>query len=170
MPSSLTFPGVYIEEIPSGVRTIVGVSTSTTAVVGRARKGPTNTPVIITSFGEFDRVFGGLWELSLLSFAVQHYFLNGGAVAIIVRVTRAATAPDDPLTDLTARFTLAGATADLVLDASSPGAWANTLQVAADYQARDPNTEFNLVVSDTSVTPPVQLETLRNLTPDPASP
>jgi uncharacterized protein len=170
MPSSLTFPGVYIEEIPSGVRTIVGVSTSTTAFVGRARKGPTNTPVIITSFGEFDRVFGGLWEPSLLSFAVQHYFLNGGAVAIIVRVTRGATAPDDPLTDLTARFTLAGATADLVLDASSPGAWANTLQVAANHQARDPNTEFNLVVSDTSITPAVPLETLRNLTTDPASP
>jgi uncharacterized protein len=169
MPSNLTFPGVYIEEIPSGVRTIVGVSTSTTAFVGRTRKGPANEPVIITSFGEFDRVFGGLWEPSLLSFAVQHYFANGGAVAVVVRVARGGAA-DDPETAVAARFTLAGAADPLVLDATGPGAWANTLQVVADYKARDPATEFNLVVSDTSLSPAVTLETLRNLTTDPASP
>jgi phage tail sheath protein FI len=169
MPSNLTFPGVYIEEIPSGVRTIVGVSTSTTAFVGRTRRGPANDPVTITSFGEFDRVFGGLWEPSPLSFAVQHYFANGGAVAIVVRVGRGGDA-DDPETAVAARFTLAGAADPLVLEASGPGAWANTLQVTADHETRDPATEFNLVVTDTSVTPAVTLETLRNLTTDPNSP
>ena len=40
MPSALTYPGVYIEEVPSGVRTITGVATSITAFIGRALQGP----------------------------------------------------------------------------------------------------------------------------------
>lgn len=60
MPSTLTYPGVYIEEIPSGVRTITGVATSITAFVGRALRGPVNEAVVINSFGDYERVFGGL--------------------------------------------------------------------------------------------------------------
>lgn len=44
MPAQLTYPGVYIEEVPSGVRTITGVATSITAFVGRAARGPVNDP------------------------------------------------------------------------------------------------------------------------------
>ena len=44
MPAALTYPGVYIQEIPSGVRTITGVATSITAFVGRAAAGPTDEP------------------------------------------------------------------------------------------------------------------------------
>ena len=40
MPTTPTYPGVYIEEIPSGVRTIMGVATSITAFIGRALRGP----------------------------------------------------------------------------------------------------------------------------------
>ena len=58
MPSTLTFPGVYIEEIPSGVRTITGVATSITAFVGRALRGPVNEPVVVNSYGDFERIFG----------------------------------------------------------------------------------------------------------------
>jgi phage tail sheath protein FI len=172
MPSNLTFPGVYIEEIPSGVRTIVGVSTSTTAFVGRARKGKTNRPVTITSFSDFDRKFGGLWEPSLLSFAVQQYFLNGGAEAIVVRVTRNTDDPDDPEAAAPARFSFGSGATALLLEASSPGTWGNTLQVDADHKTRDESsqTEFNLVVTDVSdPDQPVPLETLRNLSTDPAS-
>jgi phage tail sheath protein FI len=86
MPSALTYPGVYVEEIPSGVRTITGVPTSVTAFVGRARKGPTNEAFEITSFGDFERVFGGLWASSAMSFAVRDFYLNGGARAVIVRL------------------------------------------------------------------------------------
>src|SRR4029450_971383 len=110
MPSSLTYPGVYIEEIPSGVRTIVGVSTSVTAFVGRAREGETNSPVEISNFGDFDRIFGGRWEPSLMSFGVQQYFLNGGVQAIVVRVERG-RGPDGEETEETAlatKFSLAG--------------------------------------------------------------
>jgi phage tail sheath protein FI len=86
MPVQPTYPGVYISEIPSGVRTITGVSTSITAFVGRACRGPTDQPVTINSFGEFQRTFGGLWDKSRLGFAVRDYFLNGGSQAIIVRL------------------------------------------------------------------------------------
>ena len=86
MPSTLTYPGVYIEEIPSGVRTITGVATSITAFVGRALRGPVNEAVVINSFGDYERVFGGLWLDSSMSYAVRDFFLNGGGQAVIVRL------------------------------------------------------------------------------------
>ena len=86
MPSNLTYPGVYIEEIPSGVRTITGVSTSVTAFIGRARKGPTDKAMLIHNFAEFERIYGGVWKESYLGYVVDHYFNNGGKDALIVRV------------------------------------------------------------------------------------
>ena len=53
MPVTPTYPGVYVEEIPSGVRTIVGVATSITAFIGRTSRGPTNEPTTI----KFDELF-----------------------------------------------------------------------------------------------------------------
>ena len=88
MPSALTYPGVYVEEIPSGVRTITGVPTSVTAFIGRARKGPTDVAFEITSYGDFERVFGGLWAKSAMSYAVRDFYLNGGSRAVIVRLFR----------------------------------------------------------------------------------
>ena len=78
MPVQVTYPGVYIEELPSGVHTITGVATSITAFVGRAQRGPVNTPYIINSYSDYDRIFGGLWQLSSMSFAVNDFFANGG--------------------------------------------------------------------------------------------
>src|SRR5688572_27423569 len=94
MPVNPTYPGVYIEELPSAVRTVTGVPTSITAFIGRARRGRTNFPVRVQSFGDFERQFGALWEESTMSYAVQQFFQNGGADALIVRVTHpdAATA------------------------------------------------------------------------------
>lgn len=86
MPVLPTYPGVYIEEIPSGVRTIVGVATSITAFIGKARRGPGNKTVTINNFGDFERQFGGLWVESRLAYAVRDFFLNGGSQAIIVRI------------------------------------------------------------------------------------
>src|SRR4051812_50146402 len=59
MSPTLTYPGVYVEEIPSGVRPITGVATSITAFVGRALRGPVDQAVTITSYGDFERIFGG---------------------------------------------------------------------------------------------------------------
>jgi uncharacterized protein len=94
MPSALSYPGVYVEEIASGVRTITGVATSVTAFIGRARKGPVDEPVDITSYADFERRFGGLWLDSSMSFAVRDFFTNGGARAVIVRVFGSAFASD----------------------------------------------------------------------------
>ena len=71
MPVPLTYPGVYIEELPSGVRTITGVATSIAAFVGRAWRGPVDEPVTIFGFADYQRQFGGLWRDSTMSYAVQ---------------------------------------------------------------------------------------------------
>src|SRR5262245_55172579 len=92
MPAALTYPGVYIEELPSGVRTITGVATSVTAFVGRALRGPLNEPVVLFSFADFERRFGGLWRESTMSYAVQQFFDNGGGQAVVVRVGHTTTA------------------------------------------------------------------------------
>ncbi|MFV8748937.1 phage tail sheath family protein [Nannocystaceae bacterium ST9] len=86
MSATYTAPGVYVVELPGGSRAISGVSTSLTAFVGRARRGPVEQPKRIFGFAEFDREFGGLWTRSPMSQAVRQYFLNGGSEALIVRV------------------------------------------------------------------------------------
>ena len=86
MPVTPTYPGVYVEEIPSGVRTITGVATSITAFIGRALRGPTNEPILINNYGEYERIFGGLWNESTMSFAVRDFYNNGGSQAVIVRL------------------------------------------------------------------------------------
>src|SRR5436305_632830 len=128
MPSALTYPGVYVEEIPSGVRTSVGVPTSVTAFAGRASRGPTTGPGLsVFSFDEFERNFGGLDLNYPMSFAVRDYFQNGGAQAVIVRVVSrfvaavpaAGTTPAVP-----GRATATAATfATLGISAKSPGTW-----------------------------------------------
>ena len=94
MTVTTTFPGVYITEIPSGSRTIVGVATSITAFVGAASRGPVNEPVPIASFADFERTFGGLIRSSGLGYAVRDFYLNGGGEALVVRLVH--TAPPDP--------------------------------------------------------------------------
>jgi len=86
MPVTPTYPGVYVEEIPSGVRTITGVATSIAAFIGRAPKGPVNEPVLINNYGEYEQIFGGLWTESNLGFAVRDFYNNGGSQAVIVRL------------------------------------------------------------------------------------
>ncbi len=82
----LSYPGVYIQELPSGVRSVVGVPTSITAFLGRAPRGLVNEPVMVTNFGDYERSFGGLDLNSTMSYAVRDFFLNGGGLAIIVRL------------------------------------------------------------------------------------
>ncbi|MBO1350450.1 MAG: phage tail sheath subtilisin-like domain-containing protein [Hormoscilla sp. GUM202] len=86
MPVTPNYPGVYVEEIPSGSQTITGVATSITAFIGRAKRGPVNEPILINNYGEFERIFGGLWEDSTLGFAVRDFYNNGGSQAVIVRL------------------------------------------------------------------------------------
>lgn len=87
----IQYPGVYIEEVPSGAQPIKGIPTSDTGFIGQALKGPINEPIRVTKFAEFERVFGGFWAESPMSLAVQQYFLNGGKVAVVVRVEKGIT-------------------------------------------------------------------------------
>ena len=128
MPVTPTYPGVYIEEIPSGVRTISGVATSITASIGRALRGPVNEAVTINSFADFERRFGGLWVDAPMSYAVRDFYLNGGRQAIIVRVYKA-PADGDGVAKLTVD--------NLKLIAYSPGEWGNKLKVKVDYDSID---------------------------------
>jgi phage tail sheath protein FI len=159
MPVTPTYPGVYIEEIPSGVRTITGVATSITAFIGRARKGLANEPGRVQSFADYERQFGGLWVESTLSYAVQQFFLHGGSDALIVRVAKAATA---------ATLTVSG----LTLEAASPGSWGRALQAAVDYKTKDPANLFNLFIQELESPGSeriVTAEVHRNLSVDPAN-
>jgi uncharacterized protein len=164
VPAELTYPGVYIEELPSGVRPIVGVSTSTTAFVGRARKGPVDEAVLIHSFPEYARIFGGLWVDSRMSFAVRQYFQNGGSEAVIVRVTRGAATRA-----ATSAKSFSGPGGALHIAASSPGLWGDSVSVAIDHLTADPATLFNITAVDADPENG-STETLRNLSVDPAAP
>ena len=129
MPVQPTYPGVYIEEIPSGVRTITGVATSITAFLGRTILGPTNEPVMINSFGDFERQFGGLGVNYPLSYAVRDFYLNGGSQAILVRLYKDPTTASDAKASLTVD--------DLSLAAKSPGAWGKKLRATIDVEVPD---------------------------------
>src|SRR5574340_1118561 len=90
MPSYL-HPGVYIEELPSGSRPIEGVGTSTACFIGYVERGPVAEPVLINSFDDYQRIFGGLRENTSsnrgdeMGHAVSAFFLNGGTTAYLVR-------------------------------------------------------------------------------------
>ena len=148
MPTTPTYPGVYIEELPSSVRTIGAVTTSVTAFVGHTRRGPVNRPVTITSFADFERQFGGLATESAVSYAVQHFFVNGGTVAVVVRAVAAASGKAASVA-LGSTQTSA-ATSVLQLTAKEPGAWGGGLRVAVDYDTTAPEETFNLQVLDVS--------------------
>jgi phage tail sheath protein FI len=80
----ISYPGVYIQEVKSEVRTIVPVETATTAFIGRALRGPVNEPKVCNSYADFERIFGGLWLESSLGYAVNQFFQNGGSKAVVV--------------------------------------------------------------------------------------
>ena len=126
MPVTYNYPGVYIEEISSGVRTIAGVGTSIAAFVGWAARGPVDHAQRITSFQDFVRHYGNLDRRSLLGYAVQHFFANGGQDAYIVRLAASNAA--------TASVTLSG---KLTVDALSPGAWANDYGIEVRARSDD---------------------------------
>ena len=141
MPVAVSYPGVYIEEIPSGVRTITGVATSITAFVGWAPKGPVDRAELVLSWSDYERKFGGLDTHSLLGYAVSHFFVNGGQRAYVVRLvtTGATTATDNAAA--------AAVTLDtkLTVTANTPGIWANDYAVVTKKRADDA-TRFQLKV------------------------
>ena len=161
MPTAPTYPGVYIEEVPSGVRTITGVATSITAFIGRARRGPLNHPVRVQSFGEYERRFGQLWRESTMGHAVSQFFQHGGRDALIVRVFNG----DVPTNTATIQLTAGNGTIDIT--ATSPGSWGTHLRTIVDHDSTpNDNDTFNLTVQEMDApggTTVVATESFRNV-------
>jgi hypothetical protein len=125
-------------EAPGSLRVIARAATNIAAFVGRALKGPVNQPVMVRSFADYTRVFGGLWQPSTLSYAVEQFFENGGRAAVIVRVVNGARPPT---------LTLPTATGKMILRGVGAGS-REFLRASVDYDgidAKDVNL-FNLVV------------------------
>ena len=142
MPVQTTYPGVYIEEVPSPVHTIVGVSTSITAFIGYTARGPVNEPVHVYNYGDYQRAFGELDGDSPVSYAIQQFFQNGGIEAFVVRVAANAAAASVELLDKVGT----GQRTVLTARAANAGVWGNDVLVTVDYAAANPTDQFNLTV------------------------
>ena len=125
-------------EEPGSIRVIARAATNIAAFVGRALKGPVNEPVPIRSFADYTRVFGGLWQPSTLSYAVEQFFENGGRCAVIVRVVNGARPPS---------LTLPTTSGKLILRGVGAGS-REFLRASVDYDAIETreSDRFNLVV------------------------
>lgn len=114
---ALLHPGVFVQEIPSGIRSIEGVPTSTCVFVGETERGPLE-PTKIRSAGDYARLFGAHRRQSgsttvkvTMRYEVDLFFQNGGTAAYILRASNATAA------------NVAGRTPQL--KASAPGEWGN---------------------------------------------
>ncbi len=122
-------PGVYVEEFDSGPTPMQGVGTSTGGFVGVAEKGPiSGAPVLVTGPADFTRKFGGylheneFGDYRFLAHAVNHFFINGGSKAFIMRV-----APSDAT--IAKAVCQKGKEGILEISAKDPGAWGNSIVV-----------------------------------------
>ena len=166
MPVATSYPGVYIQEVASGVHTITGVATSIAAFVDFFTRGPMDTPVQVFDMAGFNRLFGGLNSQSEASYAIQQFFDNGGSSAWVVRTAKDATKASVDISS-----SIGGAVA-LTIKAISEGAWANGLRVDIDYPAPTSNDRFNLAVklveTIRGVSTVTRSETFRDLSMTPA--
>ncbi len=192
MPVTLSYPGVYIEELPSGTHTITGVATSIAAFIGWAAQGPANQATLVQSWSDFANQFGGLDARSYLGYAVNQFFGNGGQQAYIVRLTSGASPASITITGLdlysvpvypltspptlsyvgSITTSLAKGVAGLVLTAANPGGWGNNYAVSIQPTPNQgtPNiTRFSLSVlyiDPTGQAKPVAVESFPNLSLD----
>lgn len=139
---NVSYPGVYIQEIPSGSRTITGVSTSIAAFIGWAAKGNTDKAQRILSWQDFQREYGGLDNRSYLGYAVSQFFANGGQQAYVVRLanTGSSTASENATS---AKVTL---DTKLIVTAKNPGVWGNDYAIVTKKLASPNNDRFQLTV------------------------
>ncbi|HEV2272233.1 MAG TPA: phage tail sheath C-terminal domain-containing protein [Steroidobacteraceae bacterium] len=117
---------------------IARLPSAVTAFVGRTLKGPVQRPVAVASFAEFQQVFGGLWQPSTLSYAVEQFFDHGGRRAVIVRVANGGRPPT---------ITLPAGTGALRLAGVNPGS-REYLRASVDYDGipEGDTDRFNLVI------------------------
>ena len=131
--------GITVTEIAAMDQPIDVSPETTAAFVGRALRGPLNTPVLVTNFGEFRRRFGDVWSRSSLGPAVRLFFEHGGKQLYIVRVANNARG---------AMICLPASGSALVLRAVEPGS-SEFIRAAVDYDGideEDDDSHFNLTL------------------------
>jgi len=160
----VSYPGVYIVEKSSGVKTITGVATSIGAFFGRTQKGPINLPVRCLSYADFLRNFGGAHTESELAASLKLFFDNGGTDCYVVRLAGAGSQA--------AGIDLESLASAVVLRASAKvaGVWGNGLRLEVGYNTPNPGESFNLTVVQEEGGSQVASEVHSNLVMDPASP
>jgi phage tail sheath protein FI len=163
-----SYPGVYVQEIPSGVRTIAGVSTSITLFMGATARGPVGRPLRCFNFSDFSRNFGDDSATGDMARQAKLFFLNGGTDCYVMRLAQGANPSSVTLQ------TPAGAPA-LILTARQAGRSGASLRAKVTYDAALPETAFNLELWIAQPQPGgptlrAEVEVYRNLSMDPASP
>ena len=159
----VSYPGVYIQEVPSGVRTITGVSTSIGAFLGRASKGPIHKAVRLFSYADYQRSFGDPLPASDLAHSVKLFFDNGGTDTYVIRVAEGALAASLTIENQRGQNVL-------VATAKAKGRWANTVRLEVDYSTTYPDDTFNLRIIHEEGGQAVQTESFTGLTMDPDAP
>src|SRR5262245_32662758 len=158
----VSYPGVYIQEVPSGVRTITGVSTSIGAFLGRASKGPIDQAVRLFSIAAFARSFGDTHPASDLAESVKLFFNNGGTDCYVVRIANGADPAEVTLDNLAGNNVLRAT-------AKASGTFGNTIRLEVDYRTANPDDTFNLRVALEDGGIAVQTESFTGLSMDPNS-
>lgn len=165
--TALLHPGVYVQEVPGGVRSIEGVPTSTTIFVGETERGPT-TATKIKGVSDYERLFGGYLRHPTtaptrvcLRYAIDSFYRNGGSTAYVLRAIGTEEGPtadpgddEEPATASRDYTTLdpdeggpgTAQTWSDVVYASSPGTWGNDLHVLFGASTDGDVARFRLVV------------------------
>jgi uncharacterized protein len=140
---AVSYPGVYVEEIPGGARPIEAAGTSTAAFVGVTERGPDSGVQRVSSWEEFQKTFGSFIAGSYLPEGVFSFFNNGGGRCYIVRIT----ASDAAAADITLHNRAAPpATAAVKFTARSRGDWGNFLVLSIDNATADSGNGFRVTV------------------------
>lgn len=126
MPSELPTPGVYVQQLNNFDKGVVPASTSVTAFLGRTPKGPLDAPAMVTSLEAFRGMFGDVSTAFPVTTAVQQYFANGGAVALVGRLFQldaadATNADGDCLSDAVLMGSAEDHSGMYLLDKAGPG-------------------------------------------------
>src|SRR2546423_2508062 len=164
----VTYPGVYVQEISSGVHAISGVSTSIAAFVGMSKRGPLLEPTRVLGFKDYERVFSADTSQGEMTEQVRQFFINKGEQAIIVRVAHDAHQAVAALRNRAGNVVLTLTSRDAGLDATQ-------IRARVDYNTANPERTFNLTVFretfDASGVPVVSAsETFADLGMDPNRP
>jgi uncharacterized protein len=182
----VSYPGVYIQEKSSGVRTITGVATSIAAFVDNFPRGVLDEAVQCLSYADFETEFGGIDVNSPASYGVKQFFQNGGNECWVVRVASdgsggtTAAAPAQvptPITDPASGDGMFNVRAGRQIRGESvenPGVWGNSILVDIDYDTTDSLALFNIIVTEVRTQngrrSVLRSETYRNLTMQPGVP